>query len=184
MLAAAWTGCRWQELAGLLRENLDLEAGKLHVRTVVERGASDLKSFTKSDAGYRTISLPERLVEVLRFHLAGAPESDLVFPGPEGGPLHEGNYRRRQWLPAVKRAGLEPLSFHDLRHTHTSWLIAAKWPEFQIVKRLGWTDSRMLYRVYGHLFDNDDEALVKALGDRDADQTRTKRGPEAISGTA
>lgn len=184
VLAAAWTGCRWQELAGLLRENLDIEAGKLHVRTVVERGSTDLKTFAKSDAGYRTISLPDRLVETLRFHLAGAPESELVFPGPQGAMLNEGNFRRRHWNPAVEKAGLAPLTFHDLRHTHTSWLIANRWPEFQIVKRLGWTDSRMLYRVYGHLFENDDEALVKALGERDADQTRTKRGPRRISDTA
>jgi hypothetical protein len=37
---AAYTGARWQELTGLLRQNLDLERAKLHVRTVVERARS------------------------------------------------------------------------------------------------------------------------------------------------
>jgi integrase len=115
--SAAYTGCRWQELTGLLRDNLDLDAGKLNIRTVVERGNPDLKEIPKTDAGLRTIALPPPLVEMLRFHLKGAPKSDLVFPGRKGKRVNESNFRRRHWNPAVTRARLEPLTFHDLRHT-------------------------------------------------------------------
>ena len=56
-----------------------------------------------------------------------------------------------------------PLSFHDLRHTHVTWLIDAGWNEFRIVRRLGWKDGRMLHTVYGHLFRDHDEELIAGL---------------------
>jgi integrase len=146
----------------LLRENLDLEQGQLHVRTVVERGNRELKSLPKTSSGKRTVSLNPRLIEMLRFHLAGAPESALVFPSREGHMLNEANFRR-VWGPAVERAGLIPLSVHDLRHTHTSWLIEEGWPEVKIVRRLGWKDGRMLYTTYGHLLPGYDEDLARGL---------------------
>jgi integrase len=39
-----------------------------------------------------------------------------------------------------------------LRHTHVALLIRYGWQEYNIVRRLGWKDGTMLYRVYGHLF--------------------------------
>jgi integrase len=158
----AYTGLRWQEAAGLLRTNLDLDGARLHVRKVQERGSGELKAFPKEDASRRSVSLNPRLVEMLRFHLAGAPDSPLVFPSRKGKMLNPSNFRR-VWARASSRARLEPLSPHDLRHTHVSWLIAAEWPDFKIVKRCGWRDSRMLYTVYGHLMPGHDEDLARGL---------------------
>ncbi len=100
---------------------------------------------------------------MLRFHIAGGAKSDYVFSGRLGGRLIESNFRRRQWDPAVRRASLAPLTFHDLRHTHVSWLIEQGWPEFKIVRRAGWSDGRMLYSVHGHLFPNHEDDLVARL---------------------
>lgn len=178
--AAAYTGCRSQELTGLQRPFLDLKERKLHVRRVTARdgGRAYMKDYPKSDAGRRSISLPLRLVEILTFHLARAPqgELDLVFPGRNGGIIGESNFRQRHWDPAVERflAGLKQarrdqltgFTFHDLRHTHVSWLIDAGVHEHKIVRRMGWTDASMLHRVYGHLFPNAEEDLVDDLDRR------------------
>jgi integrase len=50
-------------------------------------------------------------------------EDDLVFPGDDGGYLDDSALRRR-YKAALKRAGLRPLRFHDLRHTFGTRMIA------------------------------------------------------------
>ena len=164
VFTAAWTGLRWGELAGLCREHLDLERAQLRVRAVLTR--FELKDCPKSDSGRRTIGLPHSVVTVLEDHLRDAPASEHVFTSRSGALLRESNFRRRHWNPAVEAAGLKPLTFHDLRHSHVSLLIRYGWKEFNIVRRLGWKDGTMLYRVYGHLFPNYDPELVFDLDRR------------------
>jgi integrase len=77
--------------------------------------------------------------------------------------LQDYNFRRRQWAPAVEDSSLEPLTFHDLRHSHASLLIRYGWQDFKIVRRLGWKDATMLHRTYGHLFPQHDSNLVVEL---------------------
>lgn len=175
---AAYTGCRWQELAGLRRENLDLLGRKLHVRTVVERvgGTVRIKEFPKSDMSRRTIGLPQRVVDLLAIHLRGAKESELAFTGPDGGILREANFRKRQWNPAItglletlpknRAAELAGITFHDLRHTHVAWLIADGTAALSIQRRLGHRDIKTTMNTYGHLFPHLEEELVERLDDR------------------
>ena len=69
--------------------------------------------------GARSAS-PKLIAPVVREHLSrfARPEDDgLVFTGPTGALLRRGNFRRRTWLPALKKAGLPVVHFHDLRHT-------------------------------------------------------------------
>jgi integrase len=54
-------------------------------------------------------------------------------------------------LRACKAAGLEDVSFHELRHTYASALVNNKCPLPVVAQQLGHTDSRMVERHYGHL---------------------------------
>jgi integrase len=149
------------------------------VASYTERGEEltyTIVPYPKSDSSRRELGLPEGVVSVLRDHLEVAPTSDLVFPSREGRLLHPSNFRRRAWAPALvsflatlpgyRRKQLEAMTFHDLRHTHCSLLIAYGWTESQIVARMGWRDGRMLHRVYGHLFRRHDQELVADLSKR------------------
>ncbi len=56
-----------------------------------------------------------------REHFTG--EDDLVFVG-EAGSYVDGSALRRRYKDALKKGGLRPLRFHDLRHTFGTRMIA------------------------------------------------------------
>ena len=49
----------------------------------------------------------------------------LLFGDRNGDPIRKSNFGRRIWQPAVTKAGLDGLRFHDLRHCAVAFAIAA-----------------------------------------------------------
>lgn len=125
----------------------------------------------KTKESRRTITLPGFLCDVLAAHLASFPpnvhvESEtLVFTGPNGAPLRRSNFARRVWRPALKRAGLEHVSFHALRHSAAAFMIAGGADAKKIQRRLGHATIRMTYDLYGHLLPEADEEVAAGLED-------------------
>ena len=184
VLAAAYTGLRFGELAALRVERFDAQRKSLRVeQSLAEvRGEFFVKP-PKSEAGRRTVSLPSFIVDELTGHLTEhADNSGLVFSAPSGGPIRRNNFRRRTWLPAVRASVLEPCTFHDLRHTHAALLIAQGEHPKVIQERLGHASIKTTLDTYGHLFEGLDEAAAVRLnatwrGSRvDAVWTRRERG--------
>jgi integrase len=72
-------------------------------------------------------------------------------------------FRRMVWRPACKAAGLTDMPrFHDLRHSHASWLLAGG-ADLQVVKeRLGHA-SIMTTQRYLHTLPDADETAVDAF---------------------
>ena len=130
VLVAAYGGLRAGEIVALRARHLDL----LHKTvTVVEQaqrragGGFELQA-PKSAAGRRAVSLPKFVVDELERHLSNVSEpgpDGVVFPSPLGGYLRLENFRKRAWEPAVQRAGLAPLRFHDFRVRHEAPCIRA-----------------------------------------------------------
>lgn len=139
------TGMRWGEVIGVLPDALDLEAGDVHVRRVVEQVGSSrrLREYPKSDAGYRTIPLTRRARALFEEHLeAQEPdEGKPIFRTLQGTLLNRSNFHDRVWLPATVAAGIHTEyvrpsgrkehwpSLHDIRHTFASRLEWAGVPE-------------------------------------------------------
>ena len=67
----------------------------------------------------------------------------------QGNPI-SGKLSTRAWRKAVKRAKLEPLRFHDLRHTWASWHVQNGTP-IEVLKELGGWKSLSMVLVYAHL---------------------------------
>jgi len=68
---------------------------------------------------------------------------------------------RREWDRAIKRAGLGHLRWHDLRHTHATWLRQARVPLEVVQRSLGHADLQTTMR-YAHVADFElQEALQK-----------------------
>jgi hypothetical protein len=62
------------------------------------------------------------------------------------------------WRPALERAGLQWLHWHDLRHAHATWLLAAGVPVRTVQKRLGHRHLATTEIYLGELTDTDDVA--------------------------
>lgn len=87
----------------------------------------------------------------------------MVFAAPEGGFVRFASWRRRYWYPAVREAGLEPLRFHDLRHTHAALLVAQGEHPKVIQSRLGHTSISTTLDTYGHLMEGLDAGVADRL---------------------
>jgi integrase len=166
------TGMRRGELLALRWQDVDLNGATLKVERALEqtkRGGLVFKS-PKSRYGRRTITLPPSTVTVLRAHrksqaeqrlalgLGKAPEDALVFATWEGS-TRSPNALTKEWSLAMKAAGLKA-TFHSLRHTHASTLIASGLDVLTISRRLGHGSPAITLGVYGHLFKPDDRAAA------------------------
>ena len=114
----------------------------------------------------RTISVPDRVVEELSAHLARTGRTDpdeFVFQAPEGGPVRATNFRNRVYDPALRRVGLEGLSFHRLRHSAGHMLRELGVPLEVIQKRLGHSSIRTTADIYGSLPERVDRPVADKL---------------------
>ena len=71
----------------------------------------------KTKNSYRSIAIPADAVEVLKMQRDKIGSgSEYVFPSPTGGPMSSDSVLH-MLQRVLKRAGLERIRFHDLRHT-------------------------------------------------------------------
>ena len=94
-------------------------------------------------------------------------EDELVFASERGTPLDGNNFVRREFKPALRRAGLPQVRFHDLRHTFASLLIAQGEHPKLISEQLGHASVQITLDRYGHLmpqsYDSAGDRLDAAL---------------------
>lgn len=165
VLLATFADMRWGELAGLRRENLDLDACEIRIKETLsypDKGA--LRADTpKSQAGKRIVSFPAEIAPEIRWDLerfAEPGERGFVFVGPKGGQLRRSNFHKSVWIKAREKAGLSGLHFHDLRHTGgTPMATGATLKE--LMARLGHSSVRAAL-IYQHA--TRDQAIAKTLG--------------------
>lgn len=173
VLTGVYGALRWGELAGLRVTRLRLLQRRIDiVETLVEVGSR--LTFGPPKTGPRTVSIPGPLADEIARHLAEYPpgEDGLVFTSPAGTPLRHANFYRREWCPALERAGLGPgLRIHDLRHTGVALAIAAGAHPKEIQELCGHSSIGTTLNVYGHLL----EALQDRLAERLADTFRASR---------
>jgi len=130
VLLAALGSLRWGELAAPRRVDVDLTNRSIRVDRQLTEVTGRGLTFgpPKSAAGRRTIPVLSMIVTDLADHLdqhAQDGDDGLIFTSPEGTPLRHGNFTRRIWLPAIGKAGLTGVHFHDLRHAGNHYTASA-----------------------------------------------------------
>jgi integrase len=104
-------GCRLGEAAALTWGDIDFARGQASITKAWDGKA--IKS-TKNRRS-RKVPIPQGFVPVLASFQKEA--LDLVFPAVEGGYIDSKNFLRRQWRPALERAGVRYRPTNKCRHT-------------------------------------------------------------------
>ena len=149
-LLAIMSGARQGELLGLKWSDVDWGDSQIHIqRTFNHQAWFDVKTETSD----RKIDLgPAMMAELKKWKLACLPSKlNLVFPNESGQPINHNNLVSRHFNPALKRAGLDRIRFHDLRHTYASMLIEQGENIKYIQSQLGHSTPTVTLNVYAHL---------------------------------
>ena len=86
----------------------------------------------------------------------------LVFAKPDGSPMPP-NSLTKEWGRVTRELKLPPVSFHSLRHTHASQLIASGMDVLTISRRLGHGSPTITLGVYGHAFKSKDREAAEIV---------------------
>lgn len=90
--------------------------------------------------------------------------NDLVFCRPEGG-YYSPERAGARIVELMKKAGLEGVSLHSLRHPHPSELLSAGVPIPTVAKRLGHANANITLYLYPHALEADELAAAKIWDD-------------------
>jgi integrase len=168
------TGMRRGELLALRWSDVKLDLAKLNVEQSLEQTKAGLRfKSPKTKHGRREITLPPSAVTLLREHrkaqqetrlrlgLGKAADNALVFATWDS-KVRSPNALTKEWSVAMKEVGLS-VTFHSLRHTHASHLIASGLDVLAISRRMGHGSPAITLGVYGHLFPNTDDRAAQII---------------------
>ena len=147
---AVFTGCRVGEILGAPWRDIDWKSSQFHVRRTYKDGQFQKP---KTRASIRRITLPTFLIKELKVWRLACPKGkhDLVFPNLDGLPMSHANLLQRGFYPALRRAGLRKIRFHDLRHTFASLMISNGEDIVRVSRMLGHANASITLNVYRHL---------------------------------
>jgi integrase len=150
VVTALNTGMRKGEILRLRWEHLDMKRGIVQV-------ASGQDGHTKNYET-RAIAMKRSLREFLGKHPRRI-DTPYVFTGPSGKAFTKTNYHFGR---AVKKAGIDHVRFHDIRHTFASNLVMKGVDLRTVQELLGHKDLRMTLK-YAHLAPDHMRKAVEVL---------------------
>jgi integrase len=170
------TGARRGEVCGLRWSDLDRSTGTLSItRSIASVAGGTVVKDTKTHAS-RRIALDDATLSVLdeqrrRLEQRAAaceveldPDGYLFTESADGAdPLHPDTITGR-FTRVRKRAGLDGVRLHDLRHLHATQLLAAGVPVRTVSGRLGHANAATTLNVYAHFLEASDRQAADVIG--------------------
>jgi integrase len=158
---ALYAGLRLGELRALRWEDLDLAAGLLRVERSWDAREGVVEP--KSRAGKRTVPIPAALRDHLVEHrMATGRVTGLTFGRSPDRPFQPSSVAVRA-KAAWKRAGLQPITLHEARHTFASLMIAAGVNAKALSTFMGHSSITITLDRYGHLMPGSESEAAARL---------------------
>jgi integrase len=162
-LLAIYTGMRRGEILGLKWTDIDFDKKIIKVERslayIPEKGY--ILTSVKTKASKRQIPIPRIVIKELLKHLEvqsaqklrlGESYNDLgLVICNETGNLQDPRNIIRIFRRLCTSADVNPIRFHDIRHTHASILISEGVDIVKVSKRLGHANPKITLGIYSHL---------------------------------
>ena len=169
------TGLRSVEVAGLEWSDLDFDTNSLIVKQQRQyvTGYGVLVKEPKTDTGNREITVSESVMKLLRQYKKEQYENKLkcgsmwhdneyVFTHEDGKAMHP--HRPYTFFTEfIKRNGLPEITFHALRHTNASILIAQGVDVVTLSSRLGHSDKNITLNTYSHVIKSKEKQAAEKM---------------------
>lgn len=158
------TGLQRGELLGLKWDDSDLKNGVLHVRRqVLRQNGNVVEAPLKTKNSYRSVSLGADAIEVLEQQKKKAAGSEYVFPSPTGGPMLP-DIVLHMLQGVLKRAELERIRSHDLRHTFATLALQNGVDVKTVSGMLGHYSAGFTLDTYAHVTTAAQRNAASAMG--------------------
>jgi integrase len=171
-----FSGLRISEALGLVWGDIDRDRSLIRVRFQLSRSGKRVE--LKTGKGLRDVVLMDALAKRLRDARLAAPFSDDAHPvfATANATAVSTRNASRQFARTTAELGLDKVTFHTLRHTFASMLIAQGRDAAFVADQLGHEDPAFTLRTYVHLFRAAQQARA-ARRQLDADFAHLLGGP-------
>lgn len=162
-----WASMRLGEVCALTRSDLDMDKALVHItKGVIRTKEGLLAADPKTEAGFRTVALPSRVMAGLQEHLdthVGPGPGALLFPARyDGGHLSHSTVTK-VFKPACARVGLPgTFAFHQLRHSGQTLIAATGASVRTLMNRAGQSSITAAAR-YWHSNERNDRTAADGL---------------------
>ncbi len=170
-IVALGTGLRLGELLGLKWSDIDFKSNELTVNRTFQTIAiyqddkiigyerKELPPKTKNS--YRTIPVPQSIIKKLKAYKKqqntiilyvgeAYNNNNYIFTNKLGEPIHD-KKPGRNLKSILKKINIEPIKFHNLRHTYATRLFEANIPPKTVQKLMGHADIQTTMNIYTHV---------------------------------
>lgn len=151
--AALFTGARYGELTRMVARDYDEMSGTVHI-PLAKGGKSRHVFLTEEGRAFFRVVTDGRYPEEVLFQRTSYPTRNGARKDTPMLRHWKASEQFREMSEACQKAGIDPLNFHQLRHSYASTLVNAGVPLAYIAEQLGHTGTRMVEKHYGHLAPN------------------------------
>lgn len=161
---ALTSGMRRNEMLGLNWSDIDFKSNTITIDKALKYTPSrgmHIKD-PKTPNSFRNITIPQFIVDKLDvLHQQQPPGINIVFDN--GGLTIHPTEASRTFLKDCKKLNMNPIRFHDMRHTHASHLLK-KYNIKVVAERLGDTALTVL-TTYAHVLPSMQQSVADGIDD-------------------